>query len=294
MPKMSSQVDHSAYSEGSNSENEDEHGRSISIGERKVLRKMITSHMSLNKANEAVKHIEKQLRHFYQRYLDQKEHMNQIRYSYFKELQTLKEMMYRAKKFPETFECMDIQYFSIIDALDERNRELMNAKLEDVKNHFNEKLLDLYKTNQVLDHQIRIFERIEETGNIGIKLSEMNCEDIVVKLQIVENDPNTIWKCIQKYFGYGFFNVMIEKEFGINPYTHEEIVHNFIGQVTGVKENALEKLRRIEEVTESRYKDIKNKFLDYENHIQLIETRHTQDVKVLKENLDSVSSNLIV
>ena len=27
---------------------------------------------------------------------------------------------------------------------------------------------------------------------------------------------------MQKYYGYGFFNVMIEREFGINPLTYEE------------------------------------------------------------------------
>ena len=52
---------------------------------------------------------------------------------------------------------------------------------------------------------------------------------------------------LQKYYGYGFFNVMIEKEFGINPDTHEEIVHSFIGQISSFKEDTIEKLNLVQD-----------------------------------------------
>ena len=97
-----------------------------------------------------------------------------MRYSYFKELQSLKEMLYRQKNYPESFEYMDIQYFSAIDVLDDKTRELLNSKITDVKNLFNEKMLDLYKTNEILNKQVYMFKEIEKTGNIGIKFSEMN------------------------------------------------------------------------------------------------------------------------
>ena len=173
--------------------------------------------------------------------------MNTMRYSYFKELQSLKEMLYRQKNYPESFEYMDIQYFSAIDVLDDKTRELLNSKITDVKNLFNEKMLDLYKTNEILNKQVYMFKEIEKTGNIGIKFSEMNWEDIIWKLQIIEDNPLTIWKCIQKYYGYGFFNVMIEKEYGINPNTYEEISESFNGQITILKDESLEKLELIEE-----------------------------------------------
>lgn len=170
-----------------------------------------------------------------------------MRYQYFKELQTLKELMYRQQKYPQEFEYLNIQYFSATDVLNDHDRELMNSKLEDMKNLFNEKMYELYKTNQVLHHQIYLFEEIGKTGNIGIKLSEMNCEDIIQKLQIVENNPTVIWKNLQKYFGYGFFNMMIEQEFGINPDTHEQIAYSFIGQITSIRGDTMEKLQQVDE-----------------------------------------------
>lgn len=211
------------------------------------MKQLLKEHMSLLKANEAVKNAEKQLRHFYNRYCQQQTNLNQMRYNYFKELQSLKEMIYRQKKYPDSFEYMNVEYFSALEVVDERNRELLNSKIEDMKNLFNEKMFDMYKTNQVLQRQIYLFNEIEKTGNIGIKFSEMNWEDIIRKLQIVEDDPTVIWKMLQKYYGYGFFNVMIEKEFGINPDTHEEIVHSFIGQISSFKEDTIEKLNLVQD-----------------------------------------------
>ena len=203
--------------------------------------------MSLLKANEGVKHAEKQLRHFYHKYCLNQENVNQMRYNYFKELKVLKEMIYRQKKYPEKFEFVHVEYFSPLEVLDERNRELLNSKIDDIKSLFNEKMYDLYKSNQELNHQIYLFNEIDKTGNIRIKFSEMNCEDIICKLQIIENDPMAIWKNLQKYYGYGFFNVVIEKEFGINPDTHEEIVHNFVGQISSFKEDTMEKFNFVEQ-----------------------------------------------
>lgn len=170
-----------------------------------------------------------------------------MRYNYFKELQLLKEMIYRQKKYPDNFECMNVQYFTAMEVVDEKTRELLNSKIEDMKNLFNEKMYDLYKTNQIYQRQINIFQEIDKTGNIGVKFSEMNCEDMICKLQIVEDNPIVIWKTLQKYYGYGFFNLMIEKEFGINPDTHEEIVHSFVGQISSFKDDTMDKFNAVKD-----------------------------------------------
>ena len=235
------------FNENSDSEESYIEERSLSFEQRKKMKGLLNQHMSLFKANESVKNAEKQLRHFYHKYCDLQNISNQMRYNYFKELQSLKEMIFRQKKYPDKFEYMNIEYFSALDVVDEKTKELLTSKLDDMKNLFNEKMFDLYKTNQILSKQIYIFKEIEKTGNIGIKFSEMNYDDIICKLQIVEDDPMVIWKCLQKYYGYGFFNVMIEKEFGINPDTHEEISYSFIGQITSIKQETMDQLRSIED-----------------------------------------------
>jgi len=81
---------------------------------------------------------------------------------------------------------------------------------------------------------------------------------------------------------------MIEKEFGINPYTHEEIVHSFVGQVTSVKETCMENLHTVEDATDIKYKEVKEKYLAYEAKIEMLERMHKQEAELLKENLDKV------
>ena len=45
--KLSSQVDHSALSDSSNSDDQDSNDRSISLRQRRILRKLLNDHMSL-------------------------------------------------------------------------------------------------------------------------------------------------------------------------------------------------------------------------------------------------------
>ena len=70
--------------------------------------------------------------------------------------------------------------------------------------------------------QILIFQRLCDDGNVAISIDEMSADDITRKMHIVESDPETIWRCLEKYYGFGFFNVMIEQEFGINPSTYSK------------------------------------------------------------------------
>jgi hypothetical protein len=45
----------------------------------------------------------------------------------------------------------------------------------------------------------------------------MNANDMMRKLFIIEKSAKTIWDAIERHYGYGFFNKIIETEFGITP-----------------------------------------------------------------------------
>ena len=50
-----------------------------------------------------------------------------------------------------------------------------------------------------------------------ISLEEMNADDMVRKLAIVEKKASVVWSSLIHHYGYGFFNKIIEEEFGIEP-----------------------------------------------------------------------------
>ena len=45
----------------------------------------------------------------------------------------------------------------------------------------------------------------------------MNASDIVRKLALIERKPIIVWKALTEHYGYGYFNKVIEEEFGIEP-----------------------------------------------------------------------------
>ena len=63
----------------------------------------------------------------------------------------------------------------------------------------------------------------------------MNADDIVSKLKIIEKEAAPIWDAFNKHYSPGFFNKMIEREFGINPDTHEEIGNKFGQEVNNIR-----------------------------------------------------------
>jgi hypothetical protein len=62
-----------------------------------------------------------------------------------------------------------------------------------------------------------MFQRLCKDGNVLISIDEMSAEDMVRKLHIIEQSPTVIWEALQNNFGFGFFNKIIEGEYGITP-----------------------------------------------------------------------------
>lgn len=90
-------------------------------------------------------------------------------------------------------------------------------------------------SNNELQDTIHKFEKLCNDNNVGITIHELNADDVIRKLNIIEADSQPIWEAFSKYYGMGFFNKMIEKEFGINPDTHEEIGNKFAEEVNNIR-----------------------------------------------------------
>jgi hypothetical protein len=45
----------------------------------------------------------------------------------------------------------------------------------------------------------------------------LTAEAVIKKLAIIESNPKNIWKNLENIYGFGFFNRVIEEEFGISP-----------------------------------------------------------------------------
>ena len=78
--------------------------------------------------------------------------------------------------------------------------------------------------NDKLQNQIALFRKLETMDNIGITFDEMNCSSVIEKLRVIEDNPKKIWQAFDKHYNQGFFYGEIEREFGITPETHDNLV----------------------------------------------------------------------
>ncbi len=67
----------------------------------------------------------------------------------------------------------------------------------------------------------------------------MNAMDITRKLSIVEKDPRILWSALEYNFGYGYFNSVIEQEFGISPDFKDYINKQYSQEMNNAKNEML-------------------------------------------------------
>lgn len=58
--------------------------------------------------------------------------MNNLRYSYFKELAGLRELVSRKKKLEEGFEYIEVRYFNPVEGVDKRLEQMINDHIEQI------------------------------------------------------------------------------------------------------------------------------------------------------------------
>ena len=114
-----------------------------------------------------------------------------------------------------------MHYFNPADVIEEKTREALNMKLKIMNQEYNDQLIRYQRHNEKLNEQISKYKETQKYGDVSIQ--ELDCYNMVRKLGVVCSDAEEIWLNIEKQFGFGFFNQMIEKEFGINPDTHSKI-----------------------------------------------------------------------
>ena len=91
------------------------------------------------------------------------------------------------------YKYIDVKYFDATDILNDDIRELLNIKVEEMRNRYEMKLVDKDEAFVDISKQIALFRALEADGNVGISFDEMNASDMVRKLYLIEDNPMTIW-----------------------------------------------------------------------------------------------------
>ena len=213
------------------------------------------------------------------------ESIKTMRYQFMKELQNYKNQLFRAQKYPDNFEPIKVNYFSGLDNIDEQTTELLNKKIEQVGDDYNFKILRMQKHACSLEDKIMKFEKICREQNVGIKIDEMNADDIIYKLSIVENQSQPIWEAVTKHYGSGFFNKMIEKEFGINPDSHEEIGNRFGQEVSSIRIKANDSFNQLSSEMKVHIEGLKTRLRQKHTEWLSLKEEVEEEVKKISEDI---------
>lgn len=129
--------------------------------------------------------------------------------------------------------------------MDEQTKFVFISKIEDVKRVYDEKYSQATERLEFFSRQCQMFERLCDDGNVLIKLEDMNAKEMTRKLSIVEKDPSVVWDALESSFGFGYFNSIIEKEFGITPEFKEFIHNQFNDELNKTRTEMHSKIKKI-------------------------------------------------
>lgn len=129
--------------------------------------------------------------------------------------------------------------------LDDETRYLVETKIGDLKRMYEGKLIGAGKKIEFLNRQVMLFERLQEDGNVFVRMEDMNAQAIVRKLSIVEKNPRVVWESVQKVFGFGFLSKVIEEDYGITPDFKDSIMRDFTEELAKLKNELGSKVKRL-------------------------------------------------
>lgn len=150
---------------------------------------------------------------------------------------------------------------------------LLNQRLEEARDEYNRRMIMLQKKNCEIKEKVEHFEQICNDGNYGISFHEMGTESILRKLSIIENNPFIVWKAIEQYFGSGFFNDVILREYDIQTETTNEMTSEINYQLKEYQRKAKEHISSISKQTQIELALLRKHLMDKEKEIQELKSK---------------------
>jgi len=190
---------------------------------------------------------------------------NEMRMQYLREIQHLREMIYRKDTNPANILIDDAHYFSTSEGFDRETQRLLNIRIMEVKNQ-NEKIVSELKNtiNELKNKLVLETERSEKMNRL--KMDEILCLEIEVLCKKVlekKNSPILVWNYLIQLFGKEFFKTVILNDF--------------------------EEPKKISEIMKSEFDILKNSMKE---QIQLLESQFIYEINNLKLKNESLNNQI--
>ncbi len=181
----------------------------------------------------------------------------------------------------EGFEHLDVYYFSPTEEMDENTCFILNTRISEIKDQFTQRMESLFKTNQVLEKKIQIFEKInaEDSGTF-IPFKEMNPKILIKKLSLLTQNAREIWDSFDEFYGHGFFQEVIEQEYALNPTFHSSIEKQYNERIADLQKQANLQISTLNEKYSKEINFLKGELVKKSN--ELLDSRQKREQEVAK------------
>jgi len=104
-----------------------------------------------------------------------------------------------------------IETFNELEGLDPTLLELINGRLQKVKEQFEGKIAEFVESQHQLISKIEALNKLSPNA---YSLANLTMDEVFQGLSLIEGDPYVIWKSLHNAYGTDYFISIIEREYG--------------------------------------------------------------------------------
>ncbi|CAI2383134.1 unnamed protein product [Moneuplotes crassus] len=203
--------------------------------------------------------------------------IHSLRLGYYKELNSLRQLLDKKHQERENFEYLEIRFFTPTDGLDDRVIDLLNTKIIEIKDKYEEHIHLLGEKYEFLEKQIEAYNKIDP--NLISITDPFSADMLIMKMTLVEKRPRHIWNLIEKHYGKNFFRNTAHFVYGLSEKDVDEIFREQEKNLNEYKTKTLAKMSQLCEESEIEIARLRKELDDKNQKHSTLEAKYFQGLK---------------
>ncbi|KAL4473408.1 hypothetical protein ABPG72_015651 [Tetrahymena utriculariae] len=234
------------------------------------------------KLKQIIKNLEKQVLELKEKVVNRECILSEITYGYMKDVSHWKEIFNRKDR--DFQNCFEVSYFEPSIIYDDKIREVLNSRLQDLKLQCEKKMYQMQK--KFKRHQEE-FEKLQET--LFAFMSQNDPISVAKTLFAMETNPHKIWRILQDQMGNTYFFRIFEQQkagYGIRYKEIDELISQSKASSREYEEFKRQIKYQMEKMVERSQQEIESfrkEVAEKEKEIEQIRKGFSQDLENVRQ-----------
>ncbi|EAR83893.2 hypothetical protein TTHERM_00822330 (macronuclear) [Tetrahymena thermophila SB210] len=234
------------------------------------------------KLKQIIKNLEKQVLELKEKVVNRECILSEITYGYMKDVSHWKEIFNRKDR--DFQNCFEVSYFEPSIIYDDKIREVLNSRLQDLKLQCENKMYQMQK--KFKRHQEE-FEKLQET--LFAFMSQNDPISVAKTLFAMEQNPHKIWRILQDQMGNTYFFRIFEQQkagYGIRYKEIDELISQSKAssrEYEEFKRQIKHQMEKMVERSQQEIESIRKEVAEKEKEIEQIRKGFSQDLENVRQ-----------